>query len=49
MGEEQLRGGHAVTVRNTPGEKRAWRICRRFDGTREPEDLLRALIRAHRS
>ena len=49
MGAERRRGGHAVAERNKPGEKSAWRISRRFDGTRDPEALVRALIRAHKN
>ena len=49
MGAERRRGGHAVAERNMPGEKSAWRISLRFDGTRDPEALVRALIRAHKS
>ncbi|STO28351.1 Uncharacterised protein [Fusobacterium naviforme] len=36
-------------AQNTPGEKTHWRIARCFEGTRTPEDLLKALIRAHRA
>ena len=48
MGTEGRRGGHTVTARNTPGERAAWRISRRFDGARDPEALVRALIQAHK-
>lgn len=36
-------------AQNTSGEKKRWRISRCFEGTRTPEDLLKALIRAHRA
>lgn len=29
------------------GAKSAWRIARRFDGSRDPRALLQALIQAH--
>lgn len=36
-----------MTVRTAQDKKTAWQVTRRFDGSRGPEELLRALIRAH--
>lgn len=30
------------------GKREKWQVTRRFDGERDPEELLRALIQAHR-
>lgn len=37
-----------MPVLNTAVTQKKWRIIRRFTGSRTPEALLRALIRAHR-
>lgn len=37
-----------MTVKNQSGKRERWQIIRRFEGTRDPEELLRALIQAHR-
>ena len=37
-----------MAQRSRPGERASWRISRRFDGARDPESLVRALIKAHR-
>ena len=37
-----------MAQRSRPGERALWRISRRFDGARDPEALVRALIKAHR-
>lgn len=36
-----------MTIPSAQGKKTAWQVTRRFDGSRDPEELLRALIRAH--
>lgn len=35
--------------RQEAGEKDAWKVIRRFEGGRSPEELLRALLQAHRA
>lgn len=37
-----------MTVKNQSGKRESWQVIRRFDGARDPEELLRALIQAHR-
>ena len=36
-----------MTIPSAQDKKTAWQVTRRFDGSRDPEELLRALIRAH--
>lgn len=37
-----------MTAKNQSGKRERWQVIRRFDSARDPEELLRALLRAHR-
>ena len=37
-----------MNAQNPQPSKTIWQVSRRFDGTRNPEALLRALIQAHK-
>ena len=37
-----------MTAKKPSGKREVWQVTRRFEGARDPEELLRALIQAHR-
>ena len=37
-----------MIIQSMQDKKTTWQVTRHFDGSRNPETLLRALIRAHR-
>ena len=46
---ENLGGIHMTMQIISPDRQKIWRISRRFDGSKDPQAVLRALIQAHQA